>query len=105
MDTLKQDLLDELDAFDPGYRDHYPSLAAAARAAGPYALDLYWQFLRTPEGQALQAQIVTKVDWNAVNDRNKQQAQAELGMAAAANGGDAFAGAARDGYDPTYEDS
>ena len=79
--SLKQDLLEELDAFDPRWRDKYSTLEAAAHNAGPHARALCQQFLDTPEGKALASSKQTVVDWNQVNEQNRALAQASLRMA------------------------
>ena len=48
MDDLTSELLEELHAFNPGWKDKYPSVGAAAKAAG--VTDLYARWATTPDG-------------------------------------------------------
>lgn len=48
MTDLTIDLHEELEAFDPAWRERFPSIAAAARAAG--VSEMYGRWLRTPDG-------------------------------------------------------
>ena len=45
---MKHELFEELDAFNPRWREHYPTIASAAAAAS--CTDLYRQWAATPEG-------------------------------------------------------
>lgn len=49
MSDLTIELHEELGAFDPKWQEHYPSIAAAAHAAG--VTELYSRWLRTPDGR------------------------------------------------------
>lgn len=79
--AIMADLVDELESFDPKYRDRFATLQAAVRAAGGYAVELYEMLLATPEGKALTKSKQTVIDWNKVNEKNRAQAQADLAMA------------------------
>lgn len=48
MSNLTTELHEELDAFDPKWKERYPSISVAAREAG--VLVLYWRWLNTPDG-------------------------------------------------------
>lgn len=48
MSHLTQELHEELDAFDPKWKERYPSIAAAAHAAD--VGELYGRWLSTPDG-------------------------------------------------------
>lgn len=50
---MKHELFEELEAFDPKYREHYATVRAAAIAAGAHDLYLAWR--KTPEGAACAA--------------------------------------------------
>lgn len=80
-EDLMTDLVDELDAFDPKWREHYATLGQAVQAAGGHAVAVFREFIKTPEGQALVQRKATVVDWNKVNEKNRAQAQADLSMA------------------------
>lgn len=77
--TLKQELLDELDSFDPRWKDNYATLQTAAMAAGCWKL--YMQFVNSHDGRILERIKQTETDWNAVNERNKAQVAAEYDLA------------------------
>lgn len=77
--TPKQELIDELDAFDPKWRDHYATLLDAAIAAN--AVDLHAAYKDSPEGQADDKLKATSRDWNEVNRRNRALREAEVKMA------------------------
>jgi hypothetical protein len=47
---MKHELFEELEAFDPRYREHYATVRGAAIAAGVHDLYLAWR--KTPEGAA-----------------------------------------------------
>jgi hypothetical protein len=47
-DDLTLELTEELEAFDPKWQEHYPTLAIAAEAAD--VLGLYQQWITTPDG-------------------------------------------------------
>ena len=80
-DVVRQSLVEELDCFDPRWRENYKSLHAACDAAGDHAQDLYRAFLETAEGQALVKTKQTEIDWTEVNERSKAQVAAEIDMA------------------------
>lgn len=48
MDDLTTELMEELDAFDPKWKEHYPSVGAAAHAAEATGLYTLWR--DTPTG-------------------------------------------------------
>jgi hypothetical protein len=50
---MKHELFEELEAFDPRWREHYATLEAAALHAG--CIDLYKQWRKTPEGKSVSA--------------------------------------------------
>lgn len=50
---MKHELFEELEAFDPRYRDHYATVRGAAVAAGVYELYVAWR--KTDEGKACAA--------------------------------------------------
>jgi hypothetical protein len=50
---MTHELFEELDAFDPKWRDHYATVRGAAIAAACH--DLYLKWRSTPEGQACAA--------------------------------------------------
>ncbi len=50
---MKHELFEELEAFDPKYRDHYATVRAAAIAAGVHDMYLAWR--KTAEGKACAA--------------------------------------------------
>lgn len=61
MDDLTQQLNEELDAFRPDWRNWYPSVADAARAAGVDALRAAWQL--TEAGGKYTRQFLQVPDW------------------------------------------
>lgn len=52
---MKHELFEELDAFDPKWRDRYPTIGEAAGAAG--VPGLYHEWRSTPEGRAYAARM------------------------------------------------
>lgn len=55
MSDLTKELHEELEAFDPAWKEHHPSIADAAREAG--VQELYLRWLRTPDGQKYSATV------------------------------------------------
>ena len=78
--NIADDLVDELDSFDPSWRVNYPTLAAAADAAGPYAYNLYLNYA-LGQGKDAEALKKTSVDWNEVNRVNRALREQEIKMA------------------------
>jgi hypothetical protein len=52
---MKHELFEELDAFDPKWRTHYPTIGEAAGAAG--VTDLFHRWRNTDEGRAYTARM------------------------------------------------
>lgn len=71
------ELIEELEAFDPKYQTRYTTLAAAAEAAG--IVDEFMDWLGTPAGLNY-SQIVSAHDHTADNAERKAQQGAEQGM-------------------------
>lgn len=71
MSNLTDELHEELDAFDPKWKEHYPSINVAAREAG--VLELYGRWLNTPDGSKYKASVAGVPD--RVGD-SKREAEA-----------------------------
>lgn len=56
MSDLTKELHEELEAFDPKWKEHYDSIAHAARAAD--VGELYGQWLVTPDGRKYTSTVV-----------------------------------------------
>lgn len=48
---MKHALFEELEAWNPKWREQTSRILDAARQAGPYAVDLYMEWIKTDEGQ------------------------------------------------------
>ncbi len=78
-DTLATELLEELDAFDPGWREHFRSLEDASRRAGVHALYARWAL--TENGKAYTAYFRDVcVDYAQRNELTRRQIAAEHAM-------------------------
>lgn len=78
-DPLAIELVEELDAFDPKWKDRYASIKAAATAAG--LQDLYLRWAVTPEGKAyLDYFRDVSADYAQRNELSRRQIAAEHAM-------------------------
>lgn len=80
MTDIRADLIDELESFDPDYQKNYPSLAAAALAAGQWVYDLWKAYMATPEGQELAKKARSSRNYVAENEARKKLREAEISM-------------------------
>lgn len=80
MPTVRHELFEELDAFNPKWQVKYKSLGEAALAAN--AIGLYNDFVRTAEGQAYLARMHGVRDAQAEADkvRNAQDSASLAGL-------------------------
>lgn len=76
MDT--KELIEELEAFDPKYRDRYPTLRDAAKAAG--ILPEFTKWLASPDGKRY-LEVASAHNHVEDNRMRRLQVDAELQMA------------------------
>lgn len=80
---VHNELMDELDSFNPKWREVYSSVGSAAGAAGVEGL--FRQWLVTPQGMKYVELRVTKVDWTEVTRRTKKQIEADRALGVVAS--------------------
>lgn len=75
-------LFEELDAIDSQWQTRFRRLAEAAAEYG--IIDLYQDFLKTPEGHQYRKQVLAAREHDRENAVRRAQIEAEIGMAAGA---------------------
>lgn len=82
MNELEEILRDELESFDPKYQQNYKTLLDAAEAAGEHALEAYWAFMQTDEGQQLRTKLSGVTDYQAENEQRRKLRETEMSLTA-----------------------
>ena len=82
MNELEEILRDELESFDPKYQQNYKTLLDAAEAAGEHALEAYWAFMQTDEGQQLRIKMAGVNDYQAENEQRRKLRETEMSLTA-----------------------